>query len=495
VITGLGDVTITGAGSRTINLSSKNYITISNLSFATYRALISACTGITLNNCLFKHIPGGGLAGLQAAAASTIQANSCTFVNCDYGAINADGANSIATVRNCVIIGNGTVQAAGLTGTNGGAIDYDLSTITGNNYFPQNNIGAGLTDGGNNLIEVDPGVSYPFPAYFNITLDGHDTAHFVNIANVVNPLGAKITAYIEVGPILTDDAAKADIITLAQAGNEIGIHAWSHTSLDHTHAYTVTTTNADPTLTVDASAKQLILSTTTPGNSVTLDWSTETKSVVDLKAAVSGKGWTFTADAVSVYDTLQLSSFADTGGAVTTFPHDLALDIVAPNYQFWHDEILDTQAWLEALTGYHPVTMAYPAGKTSTGVENWLRDHTDIIGARGTESSHYKLSSLDIYNVKANNSDLGVGQDEETTRNNARHVAVFAQSVGAIYEMYSHFANQVTPAQWGWYVDEVIGLGGTITLFREAMTAIRADHDTADGLVYTKSYTPAAVTK
>lgn len=396
--------------------------------------------------------------------------------------------NSAITIRNCAIVGNGGATYRAFDTLNGGTIDYDYCLITGNNYLPENNITGttGLTDGGHNVVEGNPGfVAYPYSAYFNISLDDADTTYWRAVADVVNPLGVKITCFVTPSLITTQDEIN-DLIYLANQGNEVAIHDWSHTGLNQTTAFTVTTTNANPTINVNVAAKILTLGTTTGGNTVTVDWSVTDKTIADLKTAVTGKGWTITNDTVYIYDAMKLSSLADTSGAVAV-PHDCALDIVAPNYQFWEDEVTATQDWITTNVGVEPTTMSYPNGLTSAGLEAWIRDNTNIIGARGTGSNFYLLSSLDIYNVKANNSDLGL--TEATARANARHVGAFSQTVGALYCMYSHHADQVTTAQWGYYVEEIKRMGGVFYTFKEIITAIRADHATADGLTYTKSYT------
>lgn len=475
--------TITGgATGNSLYSLNRNNITVNHLTFTSKYALMDGSTSITLNYCVIKNTNSFGFRANNSATATL---NNCLIYNCFESGIYSATLSHII-VRNCMMLGcAGRVSYGVDIGT--GTIDIDYSLVSGNNYYYTNpNITnkAGITVGAHVLQDLNPRIySYPSnQAYFTISLDGSDTTYMRNVAQVLNPLGVHITCYI-VGSAITTQNQIDDIIAIASAGNEIGLHSWSHTDLTLAALFTVTTTNASATIRVNAAGKQLILSTTTPGNAVTVDWNASDKTLGDLKTAVAGHGWTITDDSGLMSNAIKLSSLADTGGAVT-LPHDCTVDTTA----FWTDEILDTQAWLLATIGVNAKTMSYPSGQVNDTLKAWIRDNTTLIGGRGMIAAlpSYTLNSLDIWNVQT--TIPGLTTDEPTARQWARHMAIFSRTVGTIFGYYANFVTEVDLNEWTWFAEEMKLMGMTILTFSEAITAIRADHSTADGITYTKTY-------
>jgi peptidoglycan/xylan/chitin deacetylase (PgdA/CDA1 family) len=304
------------------------------------------------------------------------------------------------------------------------------------------------------------------------------------------PYDGKMTIFI--APTLTLEAEKANLITLAAAGHELAIHSWSHSQLDKTTAFAITTTNANPTCDVDVATTTITLATSTAGNTVAFDYSSGPKTITDLRTALAGKGWTLT-NTTNINNLLQLTSLADTAGAQAV-PYSPLLDIVTPNYAFWRDEISDAKDWIVAQLGVTPTTMSTPWGKTTAGLQAYQQAVLGLIGVRGTGKTD-RLSSVNIFNIgslSATETFFQGAGTEALIRQAARHCYAYGMYVGGITVLYTHTSAQFSAQKVGWFADEIHKFGQHFVTFATAIAAIKADHATADNLTYTKSYSNVA---
>ena len=478
---------ITGNGTHCY-YADKSYVIINRIEFSGTGFgvnMASSATNLILNYCIIRNTTNKGFA---AAAANTAILNNCIIAGTAVTGVYVTGAGADVALKNCMILGNCQTSGYGLQRDASGTLTYTNCLISGNGNVIANNISAGCTDGGGNLVEIHPGiVSYKTNAvYACLASDDHDVAYWKDISTTIASWGAKFTVFLIASSIT--GAEETDISDLAASGHEMAVHGWSHSDLALTTAFAVTSTNTSPTVNVDPSTSTIVFYCTEAGNRVTVDWSAADKSITDVKAAVAGKGWTITTT-IGIVDTLKMSSCGTSAGAQAC-PYTVTLDVSSGNgYPFWREEITDTATWIGTKTGVTPVTMAYPGGTYTAGLKTYLAT-TAIIGARIAASVPHPLSSIDIYGIKGITSSTIKGDGTEAVvRANTRHFYEYCKSIGGVMVLYTHSAAEFSLDQIGWYVDEIYDCGGTVVTFKDAVTAIRADHSTVDNITYTKTYT------
>lgn len=484
---------VNGNGTQSLRMSARNYVTIEGITFTGVLSNISAGTGNIINKCVFKsHTSAFGSLLIDTNASLTI--NNSLFHGNDYYGINATTGSTIV-MRNNIVSGNVNY---GLRTENGTTLDYDYNLLSGNNLYAStnNSIGTGATDGGHNITDAAPGpVSYKVnTAYFVFTMDdnydsgisGQGGQEMVDFADALAPYNVPMTLFIRTdggdgnGPTAT---LQANLASLKNRGHEIAVHTWSHSLMDRTNAFAVTSTNASPTCDVDAATKTITLATTTPGNTVTLSWTSANQTIGTLQAAVVGKGWTITPSA-NIQTTLLLNSLADTSGAQAV-PYTATLDKTV-NGRYYQDEIAYPRTLLAAIIGETPMTYAYPGNVRDAGAEAYLVAQ-GFYGGRA--STNRVLSSLNLYAVATIDLVDQVGDGTEATiRTLAQHMFAYGMNTGQIYPFLIHASSEWTTQQAAWFVDEIQQLGGEWITFKDAVTRIKADHSTADNITYTKTY-------
>ena len=490
------------AGNFSVDTNGKNYLTFNRIHFNNYQVYVNTSTGVTFNYCLMTNSVSRGM---YIANSPTTVINNTIISNAATNAMVATGATTTVTIRNSIIIG-GSPGDYGIDAAAASNIDYDYSLVTGNNVAGLQFItegGGTFTDGGHNLTSYDPKLlSYVNNnAYFVFTSDDNLEAGFWTAVIAALPSGKKGSFFIRATGNSVGDIAMFS--SMAAAGHEIGLHGWSHTDLTTASLFTVSTTNTNPTINVNRTTKTLTL--TSDENTTAVDWSVTDKTVRELKTAIgcanaalnpcTGNGWTITlASATQIDDAYtRLKGLADTAGNDATFPHAALVDVSAGNnYPFWEGEILDAIAWITANVGVTPTTMAYPFGNNNAALQAYVKDVAGLLGARtATVAVTSKLSSLNIYAVPVPSSPYG-DKAEATIRALARNQCIFAQNVGHLMSPITHISTDISAIQLGWYYDEINKCGGNIVTFGQAIAAIRADHSTANGLTYTKTYTDAS---
>ena len=488
---------ITGGAATGSYYVDKSYITLNNINFKGKPVWGSGTAGqftnVIFNYCIIEQSIAEGLVVPNNA---TPILNNVLILNNARDGITAAGVTGAAvSMVNCIVSGNGMTSGYGVRGASGN-ITLTNCIVTGNSQRASYNTNAAYTDGGGNLIQyLSRPVSYKNNStYFVLSFDEEttDASYPLAVHAATSSYGAMFSIF---APKYSLGAQlQSDLVTLSGYGHEVGIHGWSHSSLTATTGFAVTTTNADATVNVNRTAQTIVLTTTTPGNTVTVDWSSADKTIADLKTAVAGKAWTITNTTTpnAVTDYLRLSSLADSGGAQAA-PYSPGLDVAAGNnYPFWHDEIDDTILEIFAITGVTPVTMAYPYGDTSAALEAYIQAVAGLKGARGVNwSATQTLSSIDIFKVStiAVDTDWLKGDGTEAVlRQRARHYIEWCQQTGTVFIFYVHTAANLTAAQISYIVDEVYSAGGQFITFSSLIDAIKTDHDTSNGLTYTKTY-------
>ncbi len=474
----------------------QNYITFQDLDLRTVApassssVTIDGATGATLQYC---NISASQVEmGVRVVDAPWTTIYNCTIIANKNAGIEADGATTVLELKNTIISGNGWSTGHGIVAATNATINYDYNIIVGNNIDVLNNVGVG-TDGGHNQIEKASQVtSYKTVNALNLVLtsDDNDVPYWTDIAATLAPYGFHFTMFVAraLGGIDPDATALA---RLSAAGNEVAVHGWSHSELGMTLAFDISSINTTPTVQVDVAGGNIILNSVQNGLTYALG---SNHTIASLRAALP-VGWTIT-NQTNIQEALKLVCLADTGGAHAA-PFTTALDVSAPDFAFWAHEVGDTLAWINGITGISPTVMAYPYGNAATSytpaLENWLATH-GYSSARATDGSNYNLSSLNLFQVTpiAYNAIIGNGS-EAAVRAGVNHYAEFCKQNGLVFVTLSHHVDGgLSIAQVGWIADEISRLGGQMITYGDAIAAIRADHSTADDLIYTKTYTDAS---
>lgn len=443
----------------------------------------SVGTGLIINRCTISSTTKSGVT-LTSGSATV---NNSVLASSLWQGVQTSGTGTVA-ISNSIVIAN----RLGAFSAGGAAITYDHCLISGNGTSVGNNIGT-ATDGGNNIVGEMPYTISPKTVespIFVITMDEENSdGYWDAMRAMARENDIHLTVFFVKNPPnipKTEDFWKSELEAFAAAGHEIGDHGWSHSSLIATQAFDVSTTNADPSININTTTKTLTLTTTTPGNNVSITWASESKSITDLKTAVSGKGWTIT-NKSSIHNPLQLKALADSGGEQTVFPYTANLNTSA----YLSSEFGDCFNWIVSNIGVTPTTGATPIGSAyaDATVKAYYKDTLGLLGVRGTgTSTSDNLSSLAIYDDRI----IGgspVSESESDIRTWARWQTVQAGENGLNKVFLTH-GNPVdfSAEEFGWFVDEVKNSGGQWKTFGEFISSIRTSHTTADGYTYTKTY-------
>jgi peptidoglycan/xylan/chitin deacetylase (PgdA/CDA1 family) len=465
-----------GGGTYCLNFS-KNYVTFENILFKRGRANFYG-NPLIANNCIFGDIGNADSAVYLSMGNLTLN-NCLVYNNSSMDAVHAEAGTQTITLNNTIIVG---VSSYCFHVCAGATITYTNCFISGNPGTFKNGTGT-LTDGGNNLIGMWPYFHqnpYDVPVVISCD-DTENSAYALQLATALAPYDAPITFYpyllIQIQPNWND------CLALIALGSEVGIHTWSHPDLTKTTAFTVTSTNTNPTINIDAAGKQIILSCDEVANRVTLSWSSTPYQIRGLKSAVSGKGWTITTE-MPGNDYLRLISLADSGGVQSVTSYAALLNPTA----YWTDEI-DTPRATFIANGVTPTTLAYPYGKSNANLHNFLTSLAWLKGARGVSSESY-LSSTNIFTlpgIPVARNWLGDGT-EASVREHARNTYLCNVMRGSVPGILSHRAEDATVEQLTWIVDELSKYGVKFLTMSQLADWIKADHTTVNNINYTKTY-------
>lgn len=489
---GVGNPTLTIlSGTACFHTNAKNYITIRYVTVgsSTGRGIyFSNSTGCAAYYCIVKNCVS---VGIQAYNSPSSTVDNCVVtgsVTSNSDGIAGKGATTTLTVKNSIIAGCGFLSGYGLASENSASVTYSNCCIIGNNRTRSNNISSGCTDGGGNIVTNSPRFvsGYNNTVYWAYTSDDSNVDYWSSCATILASYGGKLTCFPT--PSSITQGEQTTLADLVAAGHEMGVHGWSHSALNATIAFQVTSTNEGTnTVNVDVANNQIILASSgTPANNVTQTFVGDT-TIATLKAAVAGKNWLIT-NSTEVQDEMKLYSLKDSSGAQTC-PYTVNLDTVAPNYKFYDEEITPNITWLTSVTGSAPTTMAYPDSFGGAGFITWIKDNTSLLGARLASGITQNLTTVPLYefNYIPATSIIGDGV-EATIRGNVNHFYELAKQVGCAVVMLGHSSGEISTANLTIIVDELSKLGVTVQTFSSILSAIRADHSTADNLTYTKTY-------
>jgi peptidoglycan/xylan/chitin deacetylase (PgdA/CDA1 family) len=480
-------LTILSGSTSCFHTNGKNYITIRYITVgsSTGKGInFGGSTGCKASYCIVKNCTSRGI---NADNSPSTTVDNCVVVGSVTSAASGVGgyeAITTLTVRNTIIAGCGYVAGYGLESYNSASVTYSNCCIIGNNRTRSNNISSGCTDGGGNIVTNSPRFvsGYNNTVYWAYTSDDDDVDYWSSCANILASYGGKLTCFPT--PSSITQGEQTTLADLVAAGHEMGVHGWSHSALNATTAFQVTSTNEGTnTVNVDVANNQIILASSgTPANNVTQTFVGDT-TIATLKAAVAGKNWLIT-NSTDVQDEMKLYSLQDSSGAQTC-PYTVNLD----NYKFYDEEITSNITWLTSVTGSAPTTMAYPYGSRSAGLITWIKDNTSLLGVRLAGGITQNLTTVPLYefNYIPATSLIGDGV-EATIRGNVNHFYELAKQVGCAVVMSGHSSGEISTANLTIIVDELSKLGVTVQTFSSILSAIRADHSTADNLTYTKTY-------
>ena len=491
-----GLVKVVGSSSVYSLVDNVGYLSFAHIWFDQGGVSTSNAPGTVFYSCLFTSAQGKTGLITSGTSSTTALYNNVFSANDQHGLYLSGGTG---TVTNNVFVGNG-VEADATNGqyynvrVGSGPLTSNYNLYLGGSRKPANNY-YGFTPGANDQLEAWPAVNSlrTQSAVFTFSSDDYDTAFWTSVAASLNPMGVYLTFFP--GPIagdvpITDWSAMSALVA---AGNEVGIHSYTHSDLVPAYLFTVTTTNASPSITIDATNALITLSTTTLGNTVTMAAARDKLTINDLVTATTGKGWTI-AMAANDYPYITLYSLADSGGAQSSLPYNALADMSAPRYGFWDQELRRERDYIQAQIGVTPVLFAPPAGYTNTSLQAYVKNVLGLLALRDADqvgmTGTMRMDSYNVYDMDGDNISVLIAGDTTQAQFKASmdHAIAYANSGPSAYHIFFHHIADVTPQQLVWMVTELQARGATIKTMHKFVTDLEADHSTADGFTYTKTY-------
>jgi hypothetical protein len=450
-------------------------------------------TNLTIAYNIFTDIVGT-MAFYDSGDAASIRIVNNIFDHSSQYTLALNGATSTITLANNIITGTNFQSIQVMGGIN--------ATVTTNLFFGSQGpwagyypdlcmpYGAGGTCTYSGNLQVDPlftSYRYPRPVKVAWINSNNENLHaFIEIMAANTFVRGAQTMWPTFAMDADDLTALRALIDSGRA--EVMPHGYWHAIITADDLFSITTTNANPRIVVDGTtAKTLTLTTTTAGNNVTLDWSVTDKSYADLVAAVSGKGWTIVEGAGSVSG-LWLSSIKNDDS--TTFPYTALPDKGNATNRFFYDEVVRAKTIIESTTLGRPVnSLAWCTNTVTSELTTWLNTYYPNLykGARGQGTGH--LDSVNIWNMGLLGTTSFKGDGSEAAiRLATKQMYGWAQMGGGILVPNFHGYTEMTAQQTALMFNELQSLGAEFVLFSDLADSIRADHTSADGITYTKSY-------
>lgn len=389
---------------------------------------------------------------------------------------NSSGINNI---NNCVFLGGTTkgideVNASGTTnvnnttiGTWGGTvapIQRSAGTIVATScriipsYYTGATLGAGVTDGGGNIVTGNTGLtSWPRAAYISLNVDDPNNASYVTrVGAVFAAKGVKGTWFYN--PVLYSDYTADTLTAIATGGFDVAFHGRTHSNMAATGTVWTVSKGAE-TITLSRSGAGSITYSGGGGVSNILS-----RTLASIRAELVSDGVTVTNSdqytAGEVNANLLGQSLAESADGNI----QLLLDATAAT-GFYKDEIVDGYAEMGTLfTTWDNRSFATPYGTTAANVKTvaksiglWeVRRNT----AAGADNA---LRAFDLYDaayipikyfITSN-----ATADEATTKNNTRALCEWMLQQGCWMHLLAHndagAQVEATPEQWGWIIDTI----------------------------------------
>jgi hypothetical protein len=490
----------------------------------------------SINNCIISSIDsaaGVAWAGYIRVTGTqgTLNVNNCIFTGTHEWALyanNTAGGKTTLNVSNSAFIGMRMNQANG-----GDAISTSNTPIVSvtNSYFANhaNSNSSALTGmvptdsfRKSEFDPMDAGFrAYAKPhGYIVIGLDDTegDTEYQHNVVDVWKAAGVQGTLFVNPGSEGTDGidlSADANWVALTASeydgAREWGVHSWSHMDLSADVAFKIKMASAD-TATLTITENAFTIDCSNDAGDVSFDLTSED---YDALSTI----YTVLADTYSAFYTvsdfvdagppinprLQSTSMADVVAQAIPASGDAAygvmLDLGAPDYRFFRDEIQDAKAWIVANTGADPadVFTASAPGNLVDGdvIAYFLAKEADpnvgILSNRAVPHPSYTmdgsgvdLRGINIYAIAHGNASYIVGasdggaRTEAEVRAYAASLAIFVRETGRVLCVYAHGQPQdigthaITPQEWAWFIDEVERVApGTIKSHGQVTRIIR----------------------
>lgn len=466
-----------------INTNSKNYVTIQNL--ICKNAINLTGTENDVYNVLVKNVPTTFFNGGITSTGGTSKIYNCASNANGYDGIYCNGGT--LDVQNTEAIGNGRYGFNQVSGTITPTYCY-----AGGNATNYNDCSAGtgcLTD------DIDPKLNAyrNTPYRFVLTSDDYDVTYWGQMLAVL-PSSGKLTACCIssqiTGSLLT--SLQGLYSTYASQLN-LANHSYSHQHMStYTNLFQIGQSGlTNPAVNVTGTQMQF---TCDEGGSKNFNVD-QSSTYADLIVAKNTAGsWTLSALA---FNNLKLSGLKTnnyTGGT----PYQMQMDVSAPNYQFWANEVGDCETWLSSNFGITCYSFAYPYGEYDASLITYLNSVAIVTGSqkyhggRLYDNNTISLTSIPMYAISCLNPDgiKSLGTDEASIRKRARRLFLGGTSQLRAAAVNTHHATELTVNQVYWLTDELSKMGATFNFLDEFIEAIRGDgtYTTADGgVTYTKA--------
>jgi hypothetical protein len=409
-----------------------------------------------------------GAVGLFGTPVSgTVVAKNNIAIGCGAKNNTPGGIFSCSTGQTCTVSNN----IIGISAVNPVAPVSNADTET-NNIYAISPAYTASSRKGYILFSVDDYTSDTW-AYLYGT-DGTDgvVAQFYN-------RGIPLVWYIDVKNATAQSNYAANIAWAKARGVEIAQHGRTSSDLTYTGKI-FDVTKAGNTVTVSRALDTIVLSL---GGTVS---GFRAKTLAAIKTELEGLGATVTGTAN--YNTYQVGGISSTvyGEAIADITAANELDILVGDHTqgFLKTEITDGLSELEAVAGVGAGTVksfSYPFGERNATVKAAVLA-VGLTSGRYTSidaTSSYHISNLDRFvtgtftaaDVKANTTSGDATADIQANINGL--MGMLAET-GSIAWLLGHSASELTAAQWGIILDEVVKWNGKVTYTLNAQQAIAA---------------------
>ena len=452
---------------------------------------------------------------------NTANAGTANFYNCVVNGI-ADIAVSVhsgdvANFTNCSFTANGTLTGNIFHYNDGGTINTTNCLVQGRWDTPQT-VTSGT--GAKTWISTSD-ILNAFPHYkstrTNLGYLAFSTDDRENLNYCVTNANYAMTRYnIPISCYISDthrlnEADKTKLQDLYRNGHEVGVHTRHHNDLSLSDAISITYTGTHDDITFVVSDSGTSLSVTGSGdthgpiNLTNTSYDTLGKLCTTIQSNWPNYACSEVTN-ISLYTpsvTLKDASTSLPISVPTGIPFD---DSTGATNRYYREEITNSIADLEAAlhedpacSAYTVKTLAFPFNKASSAVLNWIQEHTNLIGARssdtvGTALQKTWLGSIDVFNIYGRPTvSTFIGDGSKGNIEQGARVLASIASNGYFYGLLSHSTTEMTHQQWAWMIDEVAKYNGKyieVSSFENIINTIRTSGHWVDsgGGIFTRDF-------
>lgn len=391
------------------------------------------------------------------------------------------------TVNNSLLFGDGPGAVVN-SSTAGGACSVNNSIIYPEYLNPDSRGVIGCTS--SNVIQDRwPRLKswrYPFGVAFIVD----DTGNLTWFADVVVPKleargwrgGMAVVRTHEV----TEDQW-ATLKALKARGHEIICHSRHHIQLG---------TIVDP-FTIAKAGATIALVDGTLTTSVPHSYDLSTFTIAALRAQLATDGYTVSAVTVGAGD-IPATVLADIGaGTSINAAYAMKMD-----YPRTYQEAITNSIQDMVAAGITPTTFVPPGNNTSSTLRAYLKDNTDLVGARGGGITGPTIASFDIFDVGFRDFSMHFGDYDACMAAGATEASCIKRNVlaylanpaihGKLVAFYTHGQADWDAAQWDALLDAVDDSGAQVMTLTELVNYAKTydpsgDLATGDGAIYTRT--------